>query len=284
MYNNTSYEEYMRTVLGYTPKCIQDTFMTNDYYIMQNNNNCIADDLYPDMYKKVYPLVCKECNTNTMPITREILEQMTDNVLNQIEIDLKIQTNLKIETREGLRNSDSKVEDINHRTKETNLKLQDMNSRNQDVSYRNQEASRNRQERVQGITSNQKESIRTQSINLNKKDNTRAQATNLNVEDTRGEDRNIRNNTLRDLIKILILRELIDNGNFPSRPPQIPIRPPILGPRPPFSGGTRPPFPGGSRKFYAKRFLKKFQKIYNMEEILKITNFNSTYFFKKSTK
>lgn len=233
MYNNTSYEEYMRTVLGYTPRTMQDTFMANDYYIMQNNN-CLADDLYPDMYKKVYPLVCKECNTNTMPITREILEQMTDNVLNQIEIDLKIQTNVKVETRDGLRNLDPKVEDINYRTKESNSKLQDINLKNRDVSYKNQEISRNRQEsnvRVQGGNSVQKESIRAQ-VSPAQKENTRTQVTNtqsinLNVEDTRGEDRNIRNNTLRDLIKILILRELIDNGNFPGRPPHFPGRPPM---------------------------------------------------------
>ena len=91
MYNNTSYEEYMRNVLGYTPSCMQDTFATNDYYIMQNSNECMENsnlnELFPDMYRKVYPLVCKECSMNTMPVTNEILEQMTDNVLNQIDID-----------------------------------------------------------------------------------------------------------------------------------------------------------------------------------------------------
>ena len=47
-----------------------------------------------------------------------------------------------------------------------------------------------------------------------------------------------RNNTVRDLIRILILRELLGGGNFPQPP-----RPP----RPPFpggpGGGPRPPFP-----------------------------------------
>lgn len=183
MYNNTSYEKYMRTVLGYTPNCMQDTFDTNDYYIIGSNNNYMndssLDDLYPDMYKKVYPLVCKECNTNTMPITREILEQMTDNVLNQIEIDLKIQTNVKIETRK---------ED----TKPQNSRQLEGNTRTEDRAPR-------------------------------------------------------RDNTLRDLIKILILKELIDRGRFPgNRPPFFPGRPPMPGPgqnpRPPFPGG-RPPFP-----------------------------------------
>ena len=45
------------------------------------------------------------------------------------------------------------------------------------------------------------------------------------------------NRNLRDLIKILLLRELLNRpGN----------RPPVRPPRPPFPGGPgRPPFPGG---------------------------------------
>lgn len=183
MYNSTQYEEYMRTVLGYTPNYMQDVFMGNNYYIMQTNNSML-DDLYPDMYKKVYPLVCSECNKNNMPITQEILEQMTDNVLNQIEIDLKIETNVKIETRK------EEIKNVNQKGQSSNLRQKD-------------------------------------------------------VEETNREDRNRRNNTLRDLIKILILRELLDNGRFPNSPPHFPgnpPRPPIQGSRPPFSGGNRPPF------------------------------------------
>lgn len=164
---NTSYEEYMRTVLGYTPNCMQDTFANSDYYIMQTNSSMQDynfDNLFPDIYVKIYPLVCNECNTNNMPITQEILEQMTDNVLRKIEIDLKIQTNVKIETRKD----ENKI---------SNARVQDIN----------------------------------QKI----------------------EDRSPQNNLLRDLIKILILRELLDRGRHPGRP-HFPTRPPI-----------RPQFPGG---------------------------------------
>ena len=163
MYNNISYEEYMQQVLGYTPRNMQDTFSTNDYYIMQTNNtiemnNPNVEELYQKKKKKLYPLVCNECSKNTMPITNEILEQMTDNVFNAIDVDLKIETNVKIDTR---------------------------------------------------------------------KDNSR-----------QGEDRQQRrrNNTLRDLIKILILNQIL--GGFPIRPP-FPGRPP-MPPRPPFPGGPRP--------------------------------------------
>lgn len=173
--NNMSYSEYMRTVLGYTPYSMQDNLCcTNDYYITQDTSNCMNDsdleDLYPDVYKRINPLVCKQCNTNTMPITQEILEQMVDNVYNSIEVDLKIETNTKLQV-----NASSGVRQQENRTRQSN-------------------------------------------------------------------------NTLRDLIKILILKELIDRGRFPGRPP-FPPRPPMPGPgpRPPFpggpGGGPRPPFP-----------------------------------------
>lgn len=166
--NNMSYQEYMRTVLGYTPYSMKDTLCcTNDYYITQDTN-CMNDsnleELYPDIYKKINPLVCKQCNTNTMPITQEILEQMVDNVYNSIEVDLKIETNTKLQV-----NVSNGVRQQENRTRQSN-------------------------------------------------------------------------NTLRDLIKILILKELIDRGRFPNRPP-FHGRPPMPGPRPPFPGGPRLPFP-----------------------------------------
>lgn len=152
---NTSYEEYMRTVLGYTPSTMQDVYTMNDYYPRQNNNNYDIQEMYPDIYKRIYPLVCNECSSNKMPITQENLEQMTDNIYNQIVIDLKIHTT-----------ADSR------------------------------------------------------------KDNTKNQ---------KQEDRNDpRNRTLRDLIKILILNELLKGGGiFPGRPP-------FPRPRPPFPGPIRP--------------------------------------------
>ena len=59
------------------------------------------------------------------------------------------------------------------------------------------------------------------------------------IRETRGEYRYKRNNGLRDLIKILLIRELIGRpsrpGNIPPppRPPYFPGRPPMPGPRPP---------------------------------------------------
>lgn len=182
MYNNISYEEYMKEVLGYKPIGMQDTFSTNDYYIMQTNNsggmrNFNEEKLYPDIYKKVYPLVCQECNRNTMPVTNEILEQMTDNVYNSINIDLKIETNVKMDARKD-----------------------NANSRQQE----------------------DRQTLRN-------------------------------NNTLRDLIKILILNQLLGGGHSNRPRPPFPERPPMPGPGRPPMPGPRPPFPGGPRPRQQKR-------------------------------
>ncbi len=99
MYDETVYEEYMRNVLGYMPTYrTESVYAPNDYYIMQTRNDFVVEEnskceeLYPDIYRKLYPLVCNECqNTNTQ-ITKEILEKMTENVYKAIEIDLKIET------------------------------------------------------------------------------------------------------------------------------------------------------------------------------------------------
>lgn len=54
--------------------------------------------------------------------------------------------------------------------------------------------------------------------------------------ENRGENRVVRNRSLQDLIRILLIRELLGKpGNRPPRPPMPPQRPPM-----------RPPFPGGS--------------------------------------
>lgn len=65
------------------------------------------------------------------------------------------------------------------------------------------------------------------------------------IREDRSENRQVRrNSTLQDLIRILLIRELLSRPGGGHRPrPPFPGRP---GPRPPFLGGPgRPPFPGG---------------------------------------
>ena len=155
--NDSIYEQYMRNVLGYqamnnnTYDMYYDNWeMSNmasmNYIQMQELENC-----YPEIYTIVYPMVQRACSQNTRPITRELIDNMTDEIY------------YSIEDKEMLEN-------------------------------------RNKEEK--------------------------------------GEDRQIRRNTnLNDLIRILILRELLGRPGFPGgrlprpRPPRPPMRPP-MGPPP----------------------------------------------------
>lgn len=174
--NDSVYEEYMRSVLGYQPVDYNNTydmsydrFEMSDMTAMNNMQMQELENCYPDIYRIVYPMVQKACSQNTRPITRELVDSMTDEVY------------FAVEDREMLEN-------------------------------------RNKEEKTSEAT----------------------------------EDRQIiRNQGLNDLIRILILRELLGRPGFPGfpggrpphhRPPRPPMRPPM---RPGFPGG--PGMPPGPR-------------------------------------
>ena len=77
------------------------------------------------------------------------------------------------------------------------------------------------------------------------------------------EDRQIRNQGLQDLIKILLIRELINNSGFRPRPPA-PPRPPVPPPPPPRPGRPpRPPMgPGPGRPPFNRSMYEQDYDIY----------------------
>lgn len=183
-----NYEDYMRSMLGYqNPNGMETpTYMMPDDYGFedeQRDDTTDYDNMYPEIYRIVYPMVCKACDDNTKPITEETIDEMTNTIFVNLEASSE-QVNVKMELKNGdVRNPNAKQEPL----KETR-----------------------------------------------------------------------QNSALRDLIRILLIRELLRRR--PGRPPMRP-RPPFPGgpgrppmpPRPPFPGGSgrppmppRPPFPGGS--------------------------------------
>ena len=155
--NDSIYEQYMRNVLGYqamnnnTYDMYYDNWDMSNMAAMNNIQMSELENCYPEIYTIVYPMVQRACSQNTRPITRELIDNMTDEIY------------FAIEDKEMLEN-------------------------------------RNKEEK--------------------------------------GEDRQIRRNTnLNDLIRILILRELLGRPGFPGgrpprpRPPRPPMRPP-MGPSP----------------------------------------------------
>lgn len=161
--NNSMYDDYMRSVLGYEPIDYRNTYNMNfsNYNMMPNEmsfSNTRDEEIercYPDIYTLVYPMVQKVCMQNTRPITKQRIDEMTNEVYFAID--------------------DNEIGE------------------------------------VRGKTSNQNQTVQG---------------------DNKSEDRVIRNNTLNDLIRILILRELLGRPGFPGmpprpRPPRPPMRPPM---------------------------------------------------------
>lgn len=206
-----NYEDYMRSVLGY-PIEPNNTYMaySRPYENPQIYNESTRNDselleLYPEIYRIVNPMVCKICDANTKPITRELVDQMTDEIYMNLEVQPEVDTVVNV--RANVPTSKTEVDN-------------------------------NRNNRKSSVTSNSNTTLSQNSSNRSISEK------NKEIQETREsqrEDRQRRpdNRTLRDLIKILILNQLI-GGNFPNRP-QRPPRPPM----PP----TRPPFPREDR-FY----------------------------------
>ena len=195
-----NYEDYMKSILGYP---IQEQNLFSNTY--SNYNNMEYEyitqmpryskeilDLYPEIYKIVNPMVCKLCEANTKPITKELLEQMTEEIYLNIESDPSEYVSQVVNVKVNLPNQEEKRQGKN-------------------------------------IASN---SVNSPKATITRKENRVEEKINT-------ENRQVRrnNNTLRDLIKILILNQLL-GGNLrpmprPPRPP-FPMRPEInpIPPRP----------------------------------------------------
>lgn len=152
--NNSLYEEYMRSVLGFNMPDYRNSYNYNDMNFNSNFNVTSNEEIekcYPDIYRLVYPMIQKACAQNNRPISRELIDSMTD------EIYFSIEDN---EITQDTRNKD----------------------------------------------------------------------TNNNAEN---RQRVVRNRTLNDLIRILLLRELLGRPGFPGRPPRPrPPHPPMRPPHP----------------------------------------------------
>lgn len=183
--NEQSYEEYIRSILGY-PNIKRDSnnvYENNSYGISnQNTENSELENYYPEIYKIVYPMVMKRCKDNTKPITRELIEEMTDDIYMSVGIENDIDINITL-----------------------NNEINSNAMQNRSSNYANRQTRR---------------------------DMTHESSKIKQEPENRGEDRNFRNRSLRDLIKILLIRELLRRPNFPGNgrpqippPPRPPMRP-----------------------------------------------------------
>ena len=114
-----NYENYMNSVFG-NPNMMQipgqmTTYSGMDNYHMNNNgmmnnpymqqqmmpqrathNVDSVEKMYPEMYHMVYPMVVKKCEKINMPITEDLINQLTDEVYLAIEVT---ETEKKVEMK-----------------------------------------------------------------------------------------------------------------------------------------------------------------------------------------
>src|SRR5574344_755159 len=126
-----NYEDYMRNILGYPTEnlytydnCIQD-----GNYTMQNINE--LQDLYPECYKLINPIICSVCDNYRGTINSNSIESMVDEVYQKIIVNNEIMIKINIENR----NSDSlsssrEVDNKNRNILNNNLKTNSIESRN----------------------------------------------------------------------------------------------------------------------------------------------------------
>ena len=185
-----NYEDYMRSVLGYPVESTYDNYIIqNREYSVNYQNNSELESMYPEIYKKINPVVCEVCERSKEPITKEVIENMVEEVYQKIDINNEIYLKINID------NNVTQKEIQQNRTSNTKVNNQ-----------------------VTNITNNREEQMSRQ------------------VNEVENRQRRQNNPLLRDLIRILILNQIL-GGGFPHRPPR--QRPPFPGP------GGRPPFPGG---------------------------------------
>lgn len=115
-----------------------------------------------------------------------------------------------------------------------------------------------------GLNENRASEIKNRSIDVKTGSKSIENKSNLSRQESSSkEDRQIRNQGLQDLIKILLIRELINNSGFRPRPPA-PSRPPVPPPPPPRPPRQpRPPIgPGPGRPPFNRSMYEQDYDIY----------------------
>ena len=133
MYNNESFEEYIRQILGYPTNNYNVSFMNEPN--MRSNQMSTNEELekyYPEIYKVVYPMINNRCSRITEPISQELIDQVTEEIASAIEPkEISLNINLHNEI------SNNKEERVENKTKDlTSVSSTDANAENREEQKR----------------------------------------------------------------------------------------------------------------------------------------------------
>ena len=97
-----NYEDYMRAVLGYPTN--SNEYSRNDNYFMEQIPTYINDreieEMYPQIYRTINPLVCNACDGFSGKLTQEILDNMVEDIYSKVETNNEIMIKINIESRD----------------------------------------------------------------------------------------------------------------------------------------------------------------------------------------
>lgn len=123
-----NYEDYMRSVLGYPID--NSNIYTYDAYNERNYTNYEEmESLYPEIYRKINPLVCKECDGYTGPITKETVESMVDRIYSNIEMNNDIMININVDNRSVQDKTRTNTKEIDNRNNNRELRVVEAENR-----------------------------------------------------------------------------------------------------------------------------------------------------------
>ena len=188
----------------------------NGYNSTETRANPDIEECYPEIYGVVYPMVQKACRSITEPVTKVDVEKMVEELYGSLEGNDDRVEQKQVNSAEHFRTNETNRNQMSNRT-----------NRSTGLFKPNVEPKREvpippKVEQKQDVISN---------TNILDK-------TNESTKETR-----YCNNGVCDIIRILLIRELLGGPNKPGpRPPFRPGPRPPFGPYPPFGPGPRPPF------------------------------------------
>ena len=127
-----NYEDYMRQVLGYPNMSTNDNCNDGYYQVSMSMRPAYEmpeerEDLYPEIYRLIYPMVCKACDEVG---DREITEELVENLTNTIYINFEGEATVEVpmqraENRNGDVKNPNAKEEV-RQTRQSNPFLRDL--------------------------------------------------------------------------------------------------------------------------------------------------------------
>ena len=118
-----NYEDYMRSVLGY-PNVPRNDYEDDYYQVQMSVVPEEREEWYPEIYRMIYPMVCKACDeVQGREITEDLIEELTNNIYINFEVEEVPEP--KVQNRNGdVRNPNAKEEV--RETRQSNPLLRDL--------------------------------------------------------------------------------------------------------------------------------------------------------------